>query len=271
MKRLALLIALVVAPAALAHGPTAEKAGYVSTVAGLRPNVVGVTATILGSDQQLQLTNYSGKTIEVLDAQQQPMYRFDAKGIHQLIDGKWLRIAPGSSYAWHDRRIRWTRATPPRRRARRAERGAPHLLVACARACERRAVRDRGLSRVPAKARLGRRGHAGLADRAPRRRGGRRRGTGSPPRDRAAGSLAPSLPYGEPTGQAGAVAGSESMQWIRCWITGLTTVPRLGREVVREVLVEDVLRRHPAADVRVPVAAAGGEVVRRELVGRRPT
>jgi hypothetical protein len=123
----ALAVAAVLAPAALAHGPTTTKSGYVSTVAGLRPNVVGVTATILGSDQQLQVTNYSGKTVEVLDARHRPMYRFATKGIYQKLGGRWVRIAAGSSYAWHDSRIRWTRSKPPR--VVQDEPGAEHRIL----------------------------------------------------------------------------------------------------------------------------------------------
>jgi hypothetical protein len=113
MKRIAIALALIATPAAYAHGPTASKPGYVSTVAGLRPNVVGVTARILGSDQQIQITNYSGKTVDVLDAQRKPIYRFAQAGIFQMLDGQWVRIGAGSSYAWHDGRIRWTPKTPP--------------------------------------------------------------------------------------------------------------------------------------------------------------
>jgi len=113
MRRLVAALALVAAAPAYAHGPTSTKSGYVSTVAGLRPNVVGVTATILGSDQQLQLTNYSGKTVEVLDPQRKPMFRFAADGIYRRLDAQWIRVGAGSSYAWHDTRIRWTGADPP--------------------------------------------------------------------------------------------------------------------------------------------------------------
>src|SRR5262245_66591001 len=47
---------------------------------------------------------------------------------------------------------------------------------------------------------------------------------------------------------------------------GADDAARLGGDVVGEILVEDVLGGHPAAEVLVAVTAAGGEVVRPEGV-----
>ena len=60
--------------------------------------------------------------------------------------------------------------------------------------------------------------------------------------------------------------GFGSVQWIRSWMTGLTRPPGAAVDVVREILVEDVLGRHPAAEVRIAVTAVRGEVVRRQRV-----
>ena len=48
--------------------------------------------------------------------------------------------------------------------------------------------------------------------------------------------------------------------------TGFTDGPGSRREVVGEILIEGVLRRHPAPEVRVAVTAACGEVVLGDLV-----
>jgi hypothetical protein len=52
------LAALVVCPAALAHGDTAER-GFVSTVTELRPQTLGVFVEIRDGDDRLFLSNTS--------------------------------------------------------------------------------------------------------------------------------------------------------------------------------------------------------------------
>jgi hypothetical protein len=49
------------APAAAhAHGRAGLQSGYVSTVTTLAPNVVGVDVRVLGGDDRLRFSNYSG-------------------------------------------------------------------------------------------------------------------------------------------------------------------------------------------------------------------
>ena len=110
-----------------------------------------------------------------------------------------------------------------------------------------------------------------VVDRRGRRR---RRGASSQPRSywvegpprEAAGPLARGRSTASRPGSRCRCPEFGSVQWMRCWIAGLMTPPGAGREVVREILVEDVLRRDPAPEVRVAVAAAGGEVVGRQRV-----
>jgi hypothetical protein len=133
--------ALLAAPAASAHGPAGGGAGYVSTVAGMQPNVLGVNVSVLGGDDRLRLANYSGKTIVVLGYDGEPFLRFAESGVYENLrspatylsrvrdprqakvpssaDGqapaRWRRVAPGgASFVWHDHRIHWTGLEPPR-------------------------------------------------------------------------------------------------------------------------------------------------------------
>ena len=134
---LALTAASCAASTAFAHGPPGGT-GYVSTFVALQPNVVGVTVTVLGRDDRLQLVNYSGKRVVVLGYQNEPFISFDRTGVYENTrspstyvsrarDGvapvppsadakaepRWVRVSQGSSFAWHDHRIHWMGGQPP--------------------------------------------------------------------------------------------------------------------------------------------------------------
>jgi hypothetical protein len=141
MKRLvaAGLLALAVASSAGAHGPVGGGVGYVSSIAGLEPDVFGVVVRVLGGDDRLQLVNYSGKTIVVDGYAGEPFLRFTAKGVEENVrspaaylsrerdperahvpasaDAKaapvWRKVTLGPSFAWHDHRIHWLDAEKP--------------------------------------------------------------------------------------------------------------------------------------------------------------
>jgi len=139
MKRAAivLLLAALAAPAAQAHRGSAQT-GYVSTVSALEPNVLGVNALVLGGDDRLRISNYSGKTVVILGYEGEPYLRFERAGVfanmrspaahlnrfrlpRPLKPGvadardkpRWRRVAPGVTYEWHDHRIHWTGQEPP--------------------------------------------------------------------------------------------------------------------------------------------------------------
>src|SRR5688572_17371795 len=86
MRRLLGVLAawLLLAPAAASHGPAGGQ-GYVSTVAGLEPNVLGVQVAVLGGDDRLRLANYSGKTIVVLGYDGEPFLRFAEDGVFENV------------------------------------------------------------------------------------------------------------------------------------------------------------------------------------------
>ena len=141
MRRAALAVsaaALALAAAAAAHGP-AGGVGYVSSISGLEPPVVGVLTTVLGGDDRLQLVNYSGKTIVVFGYDGEPFLRFTRSGVYENVRSpstylsrerelanaqvpayadptaaaRWRKVTRGASFAWHDRRIHWVRSDPP--------------------------------------------------------------------------------------------------------------------------------------------------------------
>jgi hypothetical protein len=135
----ALVAALALASSAAAHGPFGGGVGYVSTVSGLSPPVLGVVVTVLGGDDRLQLVNYSGKTVTIDGYQGEPFVRFTSTGVYENVrspatyqslvrdpskapmppsaDAKappvWRKVSEGSTFAWHDHRIHWTHRELP--------------------------------------------------------------------------------------------------------------------------------------------------------------
>jgi hypothetical protein len=129
--------ALVLPTAVIAH-PGSTLTGYVSTVSVVVPNVLGVNALVLGGDDRLRVSNYSGKTIVILGYQGEPYLRFDKTGVYAnsfspaahlnrfrlprpvkpgvadpSAPPRWRRVARGVTYEWHDHRIHWTGREPP--------------------------------------------------------------------------------------------------------------------------------------------------------------
>ena len=111
--------AIALAPGAWAHGGT-RSTGYVSTFSNLQPNVLGVTVNTFGRDNTISLSNYSGKTVVVLGRSGEPYLRFVEGVVEENMRSpttarsRWRKVATGASYAWHDHRIVWTGASPPR-------------------------------------------------------------------------------------------------------------------------------------------------------------
>jgi hypothetical protein len=131
--------ALVLATAAAAHGPAGGGVGYVSSISGLKPPVVGVLTSVLGGDDRLQLVNYSGKTIVVYGYEGEPFLRFTSNGVYENVRSpstylsrerepaqahvpafadpsaapRWQQVTRGPSFAWHDQRIHWIRSDLP--------------------------------------------------------------------------------------------------------------------------------------------------------------
>ncbi len=121
------LAGLLAAPVAAAHDTPGGRAGYVSSVTEIRPNVLGLQASVLGSADRLFVRNWSGKTVVILGADGTPLLRFDRSGVSRSRGaGTWSRVSAGTGYAWHDHRIGWYDARPPA--AVEREPAASHLV-----------------------------------------------------------------------------------------------------------------------------------------------
>jgi hypothetical protein len=102
----AALVALVSASAASAHGPGGSTStGYVASVSGIEPTVVGLRAQPAYGDQIL-VSNLSPQPIVIFDAKGLPFLRFTKlRGVERRTAGGWKRVARTQSYAWHDPRV----------------------------------------------------------------------------------------------------------------------------------------------------------------------
>src|SRR5512133_1759263 len=83
MKMAAILLsiaALALAGDASGHGRTGQ-GGFVSTVSALDPPVLGLSVNVVGGDERLRLSNYSGKTVVVLGYSGEPLFRFAQAGV----------------------------------------------------------------------------------------------------------------------------------------------------------------------------------------------
>lgn len=144
------LAALVVPSPASSHRGTGGK-GYVSTFSAVRPNVLGLSVNVLGGDDRLRASNYSGKNVLILGYEREPYLRFGKDGVFVntrspaaylnrfryppgLEPGAadaaarpvWRRVRSGATFEWHDHRIHWTASEPPR--AVREQRDRTHLI-----------------------------------------------------------------------------------------------------------------------------------------------
>jgi hypothetical protein len=141
VKRLAIslaaLAALLAAPAAVAHGVGGAQ-GYVSTLSQLDPPALGVYVDVRGQDDRLRLSNTTGKVLMVEGYEGEPYLRFTPNGVYRnarspatylnadrfaqtpvpatadpKADPRWVRVAPGKTYEWHDHRIHWMSTIAP--------------------------------------------------------------------------------------------------------------------------------------------------------------
>lgn len=133
---LAAAFALALAPTVAAHSSDPR---YQSTVRAIVPGAAGLEARILGTDDQIELVNRTGRTVLVTGYENEPYVRIDANGdvwvnmrspAHYLnrdrygeagvppsaavgAKPRWRRLAATGRYAWHDHRIHWMSHTLP--------------------------------------------------------------------------------------------------------------------------------------------------------------
>ncbi|MEV4639327.1 hypothetical protein AB0J80_18435 [Actinoplanes sp. NPDC049548] len=145
MRRGALFLAvlagalLVPAAPASAHGGEAPDAtAYRIQATGLSLSVPDLTVRVVEAGARLELTNGTGRTVEVLGYSDEPYLEVRPDGTYQnvnspaaytnqTLDGdspvpsnadpaappQWQRISAEPSVRWHDRRTRWLSADPP--------------------------------------------------------------------------------------------------------------------------------------------------------------
>jgi hypothetical protein len=109
--RLLLPLALLLAPPASAHGPFGPARGYVSSVTSVKPNVLGLEARVVGD--QLVVRNWSTKQVIIFASDGSQYLRLDRRGVFANAGFGWKRVSSGTSYGWHDARVRWVGRKPP--------------------------------------------------------------------------------------------------------------------------------------------------------------
>jgi hypothetical protein len=127
------------AASAAAHTPDP---GYRSIVEGITPNTPGLTVQVLGFDNQLKITNETGKTVEIEGYEHDPYVlmlpngtvevnqnspatysnedRFAVTPIPKFATAKaakddpnWKVVGHGGQFIWHDHRMHWMSHTLP--------------------------------------------------------------------------------------------------------------------------------------------------------------
>jgi hypothetical protein len=133
---LSALLALTVAPAALAHQGNPN---YRSVIDGVIPNVPGVKLEVLNLDDRLEVQNTSGKTVLIKGYQGEPYARLLGDGTVEVnhnspafyLNGSrtstgkvpanakrgatpaWKVVDKAGRFQWHDHRIHWMSNVPP--------------------------------------------------------------------------------------------------------------------------------------------------------------
>jgi hypothetical protein len=138
----AALCALLCAPALAAAAPVLDttNTSYSSTITSISPSVPGVSLQVLDYNDELTLTNHSGRTVTVQGYDGEPYLRILADGTVQVNKAspayylnqnfygnvtvplsanaaaapQWVTQDKTATYTWHDHRIHWmSPVTPP--------------------------------------------------------------------------------------------------------------------------------------------------------------
>jgi hypothetical protein len=130
---------LVPATPASAHaGDATTVSDYRITVTGLSNPLDGLTVRVVEGGARLELSNTSGRTIEILGYSREPYLEVRPDGtyenvnspatyVNQTLGGEtpipatadptsppvWRRVSGDTTVRWHDQRTQWTEAAPP--------------------------------------------------------------------------------------------------------------------------------------------------------------
>jgi hypothetical protein len=159
----ALLLLLMVAGALLgpatpaaAHGGEAPDAtAYRITVTGISPPRPGLTVRAVEAGTRLELTNDTGRPVEILGYSGEPYLEVRPDGTYENVNSpatyrnqtlaggtpvpataaptappQWRRVSTETTVRWHDQRLQWRAEDPPP--AARADPSRPHRLRAWA-------------------------------------------------------------------------------------------------------------------------------------------
>ncbi|MEH0927670.1 hypothetical protein [Micromonospora sp. CPCC 205558] len=133
------LVTLISAAPAAAHGADApDGTDYRTRTTGVAPARPGLEARVIEAGARLELTNRTGRAIEVIGYSGEPYLRVGPDGVfenshspatylNRTIAGEtalpaeadpaaapvWRRIADGTTARWHDQRALWQESAPP--------------------------------------------------------------------------------------------------------------------------------------------------------------
>ncbi len=140
MRRALLILAAVAgalvvpaAPASAHGGDAPESTAYRTAVTGITPAVDGLRVRTVEAGARLELTNDTGRTIEVLGYAGEPYLEVRPDGAYENVNSpatyvnrtlagdtpvpatadptappQWRRVSGGTTVTWHDRRTHWT-------------------------------------------------------------------------------------------------------------------------------------------------------------------
>lgn len=124
---------MATAPAA-AHGGLVN---YAARVTSIDPPLAGLEVTVVGGDDQVLLTNGTGRAIVVPGYEGEPYLRFEngrvlanrrspayylgaqrtgavvPPGADPAAAPEWVEVATGETFAWHDQRVLWSESNRP--------------------------------------------------------------------------------------------------------------------------------------------------------------
>lgn len=146
----ALTLLFTLASPAAAHGADAPDATNYRTLITGTPDLPGLEVITIEAGARLQLTNHSGKPVEVLGYNNEPYLEVRPDGVYENIHSpatylnitiahvdppahadptvppEWRKVSDEPVYRWHDQRAIWTETTEPPAVA--AAPGQPHRI-----------------------------------------------------------------------------------------------------------------------------------------------
>lgn len=133
----ALTLLLATSSPAFAHGADAPDATNYHTAITSAPQLTGLEIRTIEAGARLQLTNHSGRNVEVLGYQGEPYLEIRPDGVYEnyhspatylnitiahvdppahadpTLPPVWQKVSDQPMYRWHDQRTLWIETTPP--------------------------------------------------------------------------------------------------------------------------------------------------------------